>query len=105
MEYEPTPAELAALLARVRAAVEGERVETTSYAREGAAALEWSDWDIGEQLRELTARDWLRCDESRDPVWGFAVLWVFEPEFWDGGKLWIRLLERDGVLVVSFHKG
>jgi len=102
--FEPTSAELAAFLARVRVAVEERRVRVTDYAREGASALDWNEWDIVEQLRELTATDWLRCESSVDRHRP-SLIWVFEPDFWDGGKLWIRLVERSGVLVVSFHKG
>jgi hypothetical protein len=100
----PTSAELANLLRRVRVAVEEERVRVTDYAREGAAALDWNEWDIIEQIRELTAPDWLRCEQSTDPDRP-SLIWVFEPDYWDGGKLWIRLVERSGVLVVSFHRG
>jgi hypothetical protein len=38
----------------VRVAVEEERGRVTDYAREGAAALDWNEWDVAEQLPELT---------------------------------------------------
>ncbi len=79
-------------------------MRVTEYAREGAAALDWNESDIFLQLRELAPPDWLRCERSTDPSRP-DLIWVFEPDYWDGGKLWIRLVERSGVLVVSFHRG
>ena len=52
------------LLRRVRVAVEEERVRVTDYAREGAAALDWNEWDVAEQRRPLTAPTWLRCEQT-----------------------------------------
>jgi hypothetical protein len=96
--------ELSGFLVRIQEAVDSGRVRATDYAREGAAVLGWNEWDIALQLRDLRAADWLRCEWSRDPLQP-ALIWVFAPDFWDGGGLWVRLIERSGILVVSFHKG
>lgn len=55
------------------------------------------------QLLDLSADDLLRTESSTAPQGG--IVWIFTPEFWDGGFLWIRLVERAGIVVVSFHKG
>ena len=34
-----------------------------------------------------------------------GLIWVFTPEHWDGGALWIRIVERAGMVIISFHKG
>ncbi len=65
--------------------------------------LEWTAEDLRVQLLELAAHDFLRVESSTAPQGG--VIWVFTPEFWDGGHLWIRLVERAGVVVISFHRG
>lgn len=90
-------------LNRLRVAVEGDRVVVTDYAVEGAEALGWDEWDVVQQLLQLTAEDWFRCEQSR--VRPEETLWVFTPDLRDAGILWIRLQERSGVVVVSFHRG
>ncbi len=64
---QPTSAELDSLLRRVRVAVEEERVRVTDYAREGAAALDWNEWDVAEQLRELRVRREINGSTEVDP--------------------------------------
>jgi len=75
----------------------------TRYASDGAAALSWDDGDVADQLRDLTEADWLRCEDSS--LRPGDIVWVFTPDLWDGGNLWIRLVERAGIVVVSFHQG
>ena len=99
----PSAADIAAFLRRVRAAVDGGRVVLSDYAVEGADELGWEPWDVRAQLRELGPEDWFRCEES--VALPGDLLWVFTPELWDGDSLWIRLLERNGIVVVSFHRG
>ena len=77
--------------------------EIRGYALDGLRELEWTAQDLRLQLLELTLDDLLRTEESTAPEGG--VVWVFTPEFWDGGHLWIRLVERSGIVVISFHKG
>lgn len=95
---------VAAFLRRVRHLVEDGRLQVTDYARSRAwAELEWTEWDIREQVLTLTVADHERCEDST--VHPDDVVWVFCPENPDHGALWIRLIERDGVIVVSFHQG
>jgi hypothetical protein len=65
--------------------------------------LEWTGEDLRLQLLELTGEDFLRTEESNAPEGG--LIWVFTPDLWDGGYLWIRLVERAGIVVISFHRG
>lgn len=100
---EPTPAELTAFLQRVRTAATSGKVIVSQYAAERAAdELQWDQWDIFEQLKDLVPDDLRHCEISRAP--SADLIWVFTPQLWDGDLLWIRLIERDGVVVVSFHR-
>lgn len=100
----PTEASIAAFLQRVREAVRVGAVRLTDYARERASEeLGWDFFDICEELRELTIEDFHRCEPSMDRPW--ENVWTFTPPLVDDGYLWVRLTERDGVLVVSFHRG
>lgn len=65
--------------------------------------MEWSAGDLRLQLLDLTAEDFLRIEDSTAPQGG--LIWVFTPELWDEGQLWIRLVERGGIVVISFHRG
>jgi hypothetical protein len=99
----PTAAQIGAFLVRLRRAVDGGRVEIRGYALDGLRDLEWTVVDLRLQLLELAIDDLLRTEQSTAPEGGF--IWVFTPELWDGGHLWIRLVERAGIVVISFHKG
>lgn len=101
----PREAGVAAFLRRVREAVVAKRVRASDYARERAREdLGWDLFDIREQLRELTEDDFYRREPSHDQPW--EDIWTFTPPLLDEeGFLWIRIVERDGVLVVSFHRG
>lgn len=102
--HVPVPADqLASFLFRLRCAVTEGRVEIRAYALEGLRDLEWTAEDLRLQLLELAVEDFLRVEDSTAPQGG--VIWVFTPEFWDGGHLWIRLVERSGIVVISFHRG
>lgn len=103
MFVEPTTSSLAAFLRRVRTAVLERKVFVTGYAREGAEALDWNEDDIITRLRLLTARDWLRTEASTTRR--SDIIWVFTPDLGDEAYLWIRLVERSGIVVVSFHRG
>lgn len=70
---------------------------------DGLRDLEWTAADLRLQLLELSVDDFLRTVVSTAPQGG--LVWVYTPESWDGGYLWIRLIERTGVVVISFHKG
>ena len=103
MRVAPTAEQIAAFLVRLRRAVAEDRIEVRAYALDGLRDLEWTAEDLRMQLLELTVDDLLRTEASTAPQGG--VVWVFTPEFWDGGFLWIRLIERAGIVVISFHKG
>lgn len=99
---DPNVAEIAMFLARVlRAAADG-RVVLTEYAEDRALdELGWSASEVIEQLLLLEAGDFHQTERTR----GDAVLWVFTPYVDDVGRLWIRMVERQGIVVVSFHPG
>lgn len=100
---DPSRAQTLAFLRRLAAAVEQERVFVSAYAADRATEdLQWDQWDIIEQLKDITFDDLRHCECSRAPT--ADLIWVFTPELWDGGHLWIRLIERDGIVVVSFHR-
>jgi len=80
-----------------------EGVEIRGYALDGLRDLEWTVVDLRLQLLKLAIDDLLRTEQSTTPEGG--LIWVFTPEHWDGGHLWIRLVERAGIVVISFHKG
>lgn len=106
MCVDPSFAELAAFLDRVRAAVAAGRVWLTDYARDRAREeLGWEQWDIEQELCDLTEADWYRCEAAADRPW--EIIWTFTPPLpeEDDDVLWIRLVERAGVVVVSFHRG
>jgi hypothetical protein len=99
----PTYEQIIAFLARLRRAISENRIQVRAYALEGLRDLEWTAEDLRLQLIDLTVDDLLRTETSTAPQGG--LVWVFTPEFWDGGFLWIRLVERAGIVVISFHKG
>ncbi len=99
----PTVDQLAAFLLRLRRAVHEGRVEIRAYALDGLRDLEWSAGDLRLQLLDLTVDDFHRTEDSTAPRGG--LIWVFTPELWGEGHLWIRLVERAGIVVISFHNG
>lgn len=90
-------------LARLRQAVADRRVEIREYALDGIRDLGWSAEDATAELKELGVDDFLRVEEST--ALAGDRIWVFTPETWDDAVLWIRLVERSGVVVISFHRG
>lgn len=99
---ERSSREIASFLARVRRAMALGVIRFTDYAYEGIEALGWQREDALLQLIELSAADFHRCEDGRERP---GLIWVFTPDFWEGGMLRIRLIERHGVVVISFHKG
>lgn len=94
---------LSSFLARVRGAASAGRVEIRTYALDGAREFGWDAADVRAQLLDLVEADFLRTERSTAPEGG--LIWVFTPDLWDGGYLWIRLIERKNIVVVSFHEG
>lgn len=79
------------------------RVATTPKADDELDELGWARSDLALQLQELAEADFLRTERSRydDEV----LMWVFCPPHWEGGYLWLRLVEQAAstILVVSIH--
>jgi hypothetical protein len=105
MGMSPKKPIVSGFLRRVRQAVIEKRVRFSDYARERAREdLGWELDDMQEQLLMLTEEDLFRREPSTDRPW--EDVWTFTPPLLDEEDfLWIRLVEREGVLVVSFHRG
>lgn len=89
-------------LARLRAALSaGHVVITRKAAREATDELGLDRLVVFEVLAELDLDDFNRTVPS-SAVPG-DVVWVFTPAY-DTMTLWIRLVERNKVIVVSFHE-
>ncbi len=99
----PTAAQLSSFLRRLRAAARSDLVYLTAYALDGARDLGWDVFDVRQQLVELSPPDFLRAERST--FLSGETVWVFQPTLPDDTELWIRLIERHGIVVVSFHLG
>ena len=74
----------------------------TTYAADLAAEdLGWDRTDILLLLDELEVRDFHRVEDSTARPGD--LIWVFCPDL-STGMLWIRLVEREEIVVVSFHR-
>ena len=90
-------------LSRLRTAIEADRVWVTHYAATFATEdLQWDREDILLQLTDLEPGDFLRVERSTRR--SGDVIAVFTPEPETTGRLWVRLVERGGIIVVSFHR-
>jgi hypothetical protein len=98
-----TDSSINSFLARLRRAVAQDRLQVRGYAREGLRDLEWTIEDLKIALNGLTVGDFHRTERSTAPQGG--LIWVFTPERLDEGTLWVRLVERAGIVVISFHQG
>ena len=88
-------------LRRARRAVRADRVLLTSKAAgEAWDQLEWDIDDALAMLVELLPDDFLRTEPSTERP-GDEVH-VFCPVY-DEVELWVRLVERSGIVVVSLH--
>ena len=96
-------AKISAFVRRLHAAVDTDAVVVSGKAaREAAEELHFERADILDMLRGLVAADFSHCVPSR--VRPGDLLWVFTPEY-DSLTLWIRLVERHNIIVVSSHEG
>lgn len=92
---------VAPFLARLRSAARLGRVRVSAKAVDEARAdLEWDHGTILEVVCGLQADDFERTERSTARP--SDVIWVFCPEY-DEGTLWIRIVEREGFVVISFH--
>ena len=72
------------------------------YSAESIYDMGWTELDAMEQLAELQSSDFIRTETS---IVDELTIWVFTPyEPWFD-RLWIRLVERQGMVVISFHQG
>ncbi len=93
----------AAFLARLDAAFDLDQVFATHAAREAALAqFGWDEGDMFGLLRVLDEDEFLRVEESSAEEGG--TIWVFVPTTAQG-RIWVRLCERAGIIVISFHRG
>ena len=98
----PTSAS-ASFLERLDRALDVDGVFTSREARD--LALEqfgWDEGDIFSLLRVLEEEDFHLAERSTAEEGG--MIWVFVP-MTDEGRIWIRLCERQQMIVVSFHRG
>jgi hypothetical protein len=98
----PSDSEIEAFLSRARRACRDGRVFVTKKAMtEAWQGLCWQDSDVRLQIEALVLHDFHELVSSTvrpgDPVWVFCPETTFE------GSLYIRLVEREGLVVVSFH--
>lgn len=64
--------------------------------------LGWEEDDVLAQIDELEVDDFERVERST--VHPGDRVWVFCPDDAFAGRLWIRLVERGGVILISFHR-
>lgn len=100
MEHEKP--DVAGFLARLRAYVDEDKVLVRNKALDEARAeFQMEFEDIVAFLPELLEEDFERIEPSKarpeDAVWVF-IAEVAHNEFW------IRLVERNGIVVISFHE-
>ena len=94
---------ISAFLVRARTAIRAGHVIISDYAMEGAEGLGWDESDVYQQVHDLAPDDFLRCEDSHVHPW--EMIWVFTPSLSEEESLWIRLVARNGIIVVSFHTG
>ena len=99
---KPSDAMIESFLSRLRKAVFDGRVRFSHYAAEDLQDMAWSRNDALDQLASLNLDDFLRIETSRVDT---LPIWVFQPDDPWFDALWIRLVERSGVVVISFHQG
>ena len=101
---------IADFLQRLRLYLKEERVVVDVYALDRASMeLEWDHLAILDELRWLTVSAFHRVEIGRDPRYSGEKIWVFCPEIdlppvFKPSNLWIRLIERRGMIVISFHE-
>ena len=90
-------------LDRLSAALDGDRVLASLDALETAASqFAWEIGDIFVVLYSLDSDEFHLTEVSTAPEGG--IIWVFLP-MTQQGRIWVRLCERDNIIVVSFHRG
>ena len=106
----PSRSKISAFLRRLRLAIRQELVFVEVYALDRATEdFEWDRFAIVDELKWLELDDFHKTDVAKDPRYTGEMIWVFCPEVdlpprFDTRKLWIRLIERKGFIVISFHE-
>ena len=98
----PSDAQIESFLSRLRKAVLEGRVRFSRYAVADLQDMAWSRDDALDHLASLGLEDFLRIETSNVDT---LPIWVFEPDDPWFDALWIRLVERSDVVVISFHQG
>lgn len=99
----PAPSPAVTFLDRLTLALAEDRVAIADYARDGALEdFGWGIAEIMELLYLLDEADFSESMPSTAPEGG--IIWVFLPNSGQG-RVWLRLCERGGVVVVSLHRG
>lgn len=97
------PSSATSFLARLDRALDADGVFTSREARDVALdQFGWDEGDIFSLLRVLEEEDFHLAELSTAEEGG--MIWVFVP-MTDEGRVWIRLCERQQIIVVSFHRG
>jgi hypothetical protein len=107
----PAKRQIAAFLGQVKQACQrGSVIVTEKAAEEATEDLGWDEASILGELAALEASDFERVEKSTvnsaDEIWTFCpyVDVLTEEDELENVKLWIRLVERNGVIVVSCHR-
>lgn len=99
----PAPDVIAAFLERLTVALAADRVGITDDARE--CAIRDFGWGISEVILLLYLLDeseYSHHEASKAPEVG--MIWVFL-HMTETGRLWLRLCERENMVVISLHRG
>ena len=100
----PTDREVEQYLIQVRRLIEQQRVVVSGYALDLAwRQLHYTQWDVLEEIQSLDSSSFY--DQKPSSAEEGGMVWIFAPELWDGGFLWIRLCIRDSLVIISFHRG
>ena len=88
---------------RLTLALAEDRVAIADHAREGALGdFGWGIAEVMELLYLLDEADFSETTPSTAPEGG--IIWVFLPNSGQG-RVWLRLRERGGIVVVGLHRG
>lgn len=100
---DPARLAVARFLDRLSTALAEDRVIATDDALQTVAhQLGWEIGDMYAVLHMLDEAEFHLSEPSTAPEGG--QIWVFLPMS-EEGRLWVRLCERDHIVLVSFHRG
>lgn len=96
----PSGSAVQTFLSKLHASCAQEAVFVSRAALEDAEEMGWGYADIVAQLVCLAADDFEKRVASQRFPW--EQIWVFCPSS-SGEQLWIRIVERNGFFIISFH--